>query len=468
ALKLAWVKAGIQFDLMIANYKSGFANIVLSIAKMVDKIPGMGDKAASMRQYALGLQASINQIETLANAEKRINRERDKNIKANEAFYAQSFADAGKPKQPLLGSSAGSIQALSPILGSSSVGNKSSSDAQAMITQLSTAFDDSFTKISNKYVQTWQGLVKTQGEGSAQVKALESSYQHWLDGLDQQRVAKEQEKSKRIIDIHGAKFARLQALGKVAFGSDKEKLLAALDVKQNIINQAEARTVPAVKAQGGDVAYIQDYYAAQRIAAAQSVADKLDAIEQATSDKALATKQKEMDARNALIARGEQAAVDLKGQFQQLVSSNQQVHLASLLSNTSSYLDLTATKNEATGKRELSFTKATSEQKIAFVQGGLKILSGLMSSHNRKAFELGKAAAIGNALVNTYMGATKALAELGPIAGPVMATVITGIGMANVAKIASTKFNSGSAGGVASPTMSAGGGAAQGRGSVSM
>jgi len=402
-MTLAWVKSGIQFDLMIANYKSGFANIVTYIANMVDKIPGMGDKAASMREYAKGLQSSIGKIETLAAAEKRINGERDKNIKANNAFYASEFADAGKPKKPKIGSKAGTGGGLNPL-------NPASSKV----------------------------------------------------------VASAQEEAKKIIDIHSAKFARLDAMGKAAFGSVKEQLMASLSVKQKLLKQEEDRTVAAIEAQGGNAANVRAYFDEQRISAAQKVADKLGAIEQAKTDKALAIKQQEIDARNALIATGEQAATDLKGQFQQLARDNQQVHLDSLLSNTTSYLDMISTKNEQSGKRDVSFTKATSDQKTAFVRGGLKMVSGLMASHNKKAFEIGKAAAIADATVSTIVAVMKAWKDYGWPVGAALGAGIAAAGAMNVAKIASTKFGGGATGGVASPTMSAGGGAGQSSGILPM
>jgi len=46
-----------------------------------------------------------------------------------------------------------------------------------------------------------------------------------------------------------------------------------------------------------------------------------------------------------------------------------------------------------------------------------------------------KAARIAQAIVDTYAAATRALAELGPIAGPVMAGVMIAVGLANVATI---------------------------------
>jgi hypothetical protein len=58
----------------------------------------------------------------------------------------------------------------------------------------------------------------------------------------------------------------------------------------------------------------------------------------------------------------------------------------------------------------------------------------------------GKAAAIASTYISTYTAAAKAL-EIGPIMGPIMAAIITAQGLAQVAKIASTKVPGRRAGG---------------------
>lgn len=463
-LKFVWGVAGaglsLAFNKPFDLIKVGFAKLVGVIAKgLIFLKLGSYKSNKNMLDFADSLNASASGAAAFTKRVKELNAERKKGLATNNAFYASEFADAGKPKKPRIGNKAGAGGGLNPLnpLGGNGI-KKSLSDSQSLIKQLSTSFDDSFTKISDKYVTTWEALVATQGEGSAKVKALESAYQGWLDGLDQKEIAKEKAKSVQIIDIHSAKFARMDAMGKAAFGSDKEKLMAALDVKQQLLKQEEDRTVAAIEAQGGNAANVHAYFDEQRISAAQKVADKLGAIEQAKTDKALAIKQQEIDARNALIAKGEQAATDLKGQFQQLARDNQQVHLSSLLSNTTSYLDTISTKNEKTGKRDISFTKANSDQKVAFVRGGLKMVSGLMASHNKKAFEIGKAAAIADATVSTIVAVMKAWKDYGWPVGAALGVGIAAAGAMNVAKIASTKFGGGATGGVAAPTMSAGGG----------
>lgn len=69
-------------------------------------------------------------------------------------------------------------------------------------------------------------------------------------------------------------------------------------------------------------------------------------------------------------------------------------------------------------------------------------VSQLQSSNIKELAAIGKAAAIAQATINTYEGATKALAQ-GGIFGPVLAAAVIAVGMAQVANIASTGFSSG-------------------------
>lgn len=76
-------------------------------------------------------------------------------------------------------------------------------------------------------------------------------------------------------------------------------------------------------------------------------------------------------------------------------------------------------------------------------------MSGLMNSKSRKLFEIGKAAAIGETIVNTYsaaMGAYKSLASIpivGPALGAAAAAAAVASGIAQVQRIKSTAFGGG-------------------------
>jgi hypothetical protein len=84
---------------------------------------------------------------------------------------------------------------------------------------------------------------------------------------------------------------------------------------------------------------------------------------------------------------------------------------------------------------------------------GLQNLGSLMNSESRKAFEVGKAASIAQATLNTYESATASFTSLAkiPIVGPALgaaaAAAAIAAGLANVQKIQSTTFGGGGGGG---------------------
>lgn len=99
--------------------------------------------------------------------------------------------------------------------------------------------------------------------------------------------------------------------------------------------------------------------------------------------------------------------------------------------------------------------KASREAKISGTREALGAISSLMSSGSKKLFEIGKVAAIADAGISMYQGVMKAWA-LGPILGPILAPLVAVAGLANIAKIKSTKFGGGAA---SSPAASVGAGA---------
>lgn len=74
-------------------------------------------------------------------------------------------------------------------------------------------------------------------------------------------------------------------------------------------------------------------------------------------------------------------------------------------------------------------------------------LSSLRNSHSKKAFEVGKAAAIAQASISTFMAATEAYAALagipivGPVLGALAAAAAIAAGVVNIQQIQSQKFN---------------------------
>lgn len=88
-------------------------------------------------------------------------------------------------------------------------------------------------------------------------------------------------------------------------------------------------------------------------------------------------------------------------------------------------------------------------QEFGALQGALGNLSSLRNSKSRKAFQVGKTAAIAQATINTFMGATAAFSALAgiPIVGPALATAAAAAaiaaGVVNIQNIKAQKFNPG-------------------------
>jgi len=143
------------------------------------------------------------------------------------------------------------------------------------------------------------------------------------------------------------------------------------------------------------------------------------------------------------ITAAEQAAIDLKSSFGSMASSNQITDLKTLQNNMLKF-----------GKAYTEIDKSTMQGKLQIADMGMKAVSGLMESHNRRLFEIGKAAAIADAVISTIVAVMKAWKDYGWPVGAAIGAGITVAGALNVAKIASTKMGGGSSGGIASGSAS--------------
>lgn len=92
--------------------------------------------------------------------------------------------------------------------------------------------------------------------------------------------------------------------------------------------------------------------------------------------------------------------------------------------------------------KELEIERAKEEARRAIITQAFSGLTSLMNSGSRKMFEIGKASAIGQAIVSTYAGAAKAL-ELGWPMGPIAASAIALNGFNQVAQIRKQSFGGG-------------------------
>lgn len=132
----------------------------------------------------------------------------------------------------------------------------------------------------------------------------------------------------------------------------------------------------------------------------------------------------------------------------------QQQFYVELLQLTADYeQDKTKIEKRQADERQRAEEKAHRE-KYAKYQGVMGDISTLMNTESRKMFEVGKAAAIANAIIDTHAGMTKALAQ-GGFWGIAMAAAVAAKGFASVSAIRAQQFGSsgGGGGGAASATQ---------------
>jgi hypothetical protein len=99
---------------------------------------------------------------------------------------------------------------------------------------------------------------------------------------------------------------------------------------------------------------------------------------------------------------------------------------------------------KAAADKEVALNKKKEDAKRAILSQAFGGLTSLMNSESRKMFEIGKAAAISQAVVSTYSGMAKAL-ELGWPLGPIAAGAIALNGFGQVANIRKQSFGGGGA-----------------------
>ena len=202
---------------------------------------------------------------------------------------------------------------------------------------------------------------------------------------------------------------------------DKQKELARIRKEQR-----EKAAKEAEEARKAEAQKIED----EAVSAKKRKDDLSKSQEDIDKEKAATKKQDDEDLQNRLVARGQTA-----------------INVA----------DQTIQANNAIAQSDLALSKAKELQLEAqkdLAMGTLDTLSGLVDKNS----VAGKSIAVATAVVNTYEGASKAIAQ-GGIFGPIAAAATIAAGMLNVKKIISTKIPSakggGSVGDGATPSMSA-------------
>ncbi|MDB4414559.1 hypothetical protein N9265_00850 [bacterium] len=105
-----------------------------------------------------------------------------------------------------------------------------------------------------------------------------------------------------------------------------------------------------------------------------------------------------------------------------------------------------AEEKAARSKKEQEDDKKTAEQKVELAQSALTLVSGLADvlaqgdeEQQKKAFKLNKAASIGQAIINTSTGVSKAFAQ-GGVGGFITGATVAAAGLVQINKIRQTEF----------------------------
>lgn len=186
------------------------------------------------------------------------------------------------------------------------------------------------------------------------------------------------------------------------------------------------------------------------------------------SDDELAKLQEKLEAlRDAYKTEQELLAEKLAGERELLLEAyenkliDQEEYLARDLEINATYQDQLNKMEEDAAKKRKAIADAEKAARLNAVKGMFSQLSVLMNSESRKMFEVGKAAAIGQAIVNTYQSATGAYSAMasipyvGPILGAAAAAAAIAAGLANVQAIRSQSFGGGGAGAAATGSNTA-------------
>jgi len=109
-------------------------------------------------------------------------------------------------------------------------------------------------------------------------------------------------------------------------------------------------------------------------------------------------------------------------------------------------------------QQRLDFEKQTGAQKLQFVGDNLSKMGALMNTHSKRAFTIGKIAALAGAIVSTAAGAANALYTTPYPYNLLAVASVIAAGAVQIATISRTQFN----GGGSAPTSSGGGGTVYG------
>lgn len=162
--------------------------------------------------------------------------------------------------------------------------------------------------------------------------------------------------------------------------------------------------------------------------------------QQSEIDKEEKKTQQELDFQDKLLTLQEQGAMQWEVEAEQMRQNHEQEReaLSELLANNQisqeEYNKRLSILNQKHAQDEINLKRKTEETKVQLASAALSQAKQLFGEHTA----VGKAAAIAEAMINTYLGITKALSAYPPPYNAIMAGVTGAMGMLNVKKIMET------------------------------
>jgi hypothetical protein len=255
----------------------------------------------------------------------------------------------------------------------------------------------------------------------------------------------------KLLTAQGGKEKEIYALQKEANANETNALRERLKLT-GTLTEEEAKRFRELKVENA----VLDATEQKRIADRNAQAAKDAAAKQAEKDKA----RKEREEGEELIRRDKELAANItKTEVLGITAAGKDALIATQVTakGVTDAIIVSATQQADAKKQLTDYEKKLEQEKfdaqLGVASQSLSIIGGLVDQNSAA----GKAIAVTQAIINTYQGASKALAQ-GGIFGPVAAAATIAAGLVNVKKIISTKVPSakgtGNVADMGSPSMS--------------
>ena len=244
----------------------------------------------------------------------------------------------------------------------------------------------------------------------------------------------------KLLTAQGGKEKEIYALQKEANANETNALRERLKLT-GTLTEEEAKRFRELKVENA----VLDEAEKKRIADRNAEAAKVAADKQKEKDRIKA----EYEEGQNLIRREKELAANLTTtQILGVTAAGKDalVQTQVVAKGVSNAIIVSATEQADAKKKLTDYEKQLEQQKfdaqVGLAQQSLSIIGGLVDQNSAA----GKAIAVTQAIINTYQGASKAIAQ-GGIFGPVAAAATIAAGLINVRKIISTKIPSATGGG---------------------